>query len=138
MWARRLGAHVLIVHSTPRNCILIVDDDTEIRESLAFLLEAEGHDVVTASDGREALGLLRTGLVPSLILLDLMMPDMDGRAFHTHLVTNTGWKHIPIIIMSGVHNARDTAEQIGVAGALQKPIDIEALRRLVGTLRASM
>ena len=61
--------------------ILLVEDDADIRDAIAYLLTDEGYEVACASNGREALSYLHDGLTPSLILLDMMMPGMDGISF---------------------------------------------------------
>src|SRR5215471_4078459 len=69
------------VTSETKPVVLIVDDDEDIRESVASILRVEGYDVDVACHGKEALDRLVTAAPPSLILLDLMMPVMDGRTF---------------------------------------------------------
>ena len=64
-----------------RRPVLVVDDDAAIREVVQIIVEAEGYPVVTAAEGAEALRHLQSGLRPGVILLDLRMPGMDGRAF---------------------------------------------------------
>ncbi len=85
--------------------LMVVDDDTEIREVVEAVLVAEGYAVATASDGAEALRQLRSGSRPCLILLDLRMPGMDGREFRERTVADPDLHDIPVVILSGDHEA---------------------------------
>jgi CheY-like chemotaxis protein len=107
--------------------ILIVEDDRDIRDSFAAALELEGHAVIGAADGLDALDRLRGGARPTLILLDLMMPRMDGSQFRAALATVPEWADIPIIVMSADGRGRCKAEAMGVATYLQKPVMLEDL-----------
>jgi CheY-like chemotaxis protein len=80
--------------------VLIVDDEPGVVSGLAELLESEGYEVATASDGVDALDQLRRGLRPSAILLDLMMPRMDGWDFRHEQMKDDELKEIPIIILT--------------------------------------
>jgi CheY-like chemotaxis protein len=86
--------------------VLVVDDDADLRRRLCRLLEQDGYKVVEAEHGRDALALL-SDMAPGLILLDLMMPEMDGFEFVTELRRHESWREIPVIVIT----ARDlTAE----------------------------
>jgi CheY-like chemotaxis protein len=111
--------------------ILLVDDDPDIREVLALVLRAEGHQVEEAGDGLQALAWLREGSAPSLILLDLMMPRLDGEGFTRELRGDPRLAWIPICILSGHHAARETALQLGAVGCLVKPIELEQLSAIL-------
>jgi CheY-like chemotaxis protein len=80
--------------------ILVVDDDNDLRETLQMLLEASGFSVAVAANGRAALEHLRTGTRPRLILLDLMMPEMNGWQFLEHARRDASLASIPIVIMT--------------------------------------
>ena len=80
--------------------ILVVDDESIARESLARLLTSAGHAVVTAANGRDAWLTLYEG-VPDLILLDLMMPQLDGVAFLTLLRRSDHWADVPVVVVTG-------------------------------------
>jgi len=80
--------------------VLIVDDDEEIRETLRELLSDEGFDVVEAGDGADALTRLSDGAQPNVILLDLMMPNMDGWQFHREIQKDSTLSSIPIVVMT--------------------------------------
>jgi CheY-like chemotaxis protein len=80
--------------------VLIVDDNDEIRRCLADVLEGEGFGAATAADGSVALAQLQEGLRPCAILLDLMMPVMDGAAFRHAQMSDPKLRHIPVIIIT--------------------------------------
>lgn len=107
--------------------ILMVDDDEDIREVVSLILQEEGHDVAQAEDGFDALKQLHHGDHPSVILLDLMMPRLDGEGFMRALRSDPHTADIPVIIMSGHRIARQTAAELGASACLVKPIDLDQL-----------
>ena len=108
--------------------MLIVDDDADIREILAEILVEVGFEVLTAANGREALALVRdTGLRPSLIVLDLMMPIMDGHAFRAAQRDMDDAADIPVIVLSAAHNVQTRASNMGAAAIFPKPFDLGTL-----------
>ncbi len=111
--------------------ILIVEDDPELRECMQSLLELNGYAVETACDGVEALGSLRRGLHPCVILLDLMMPGMDGFQFVNEKRQLPRLSQIPVIIYSGHYDAKANAARLGASAYLQKPFDVENFLNLV-------
>jgi CheY-like chemotaxis protein len=112
--------------------ILVVDDDPDIRESIVEVLEDAGHATVSAANGNEALDKLRAEAEPPcLILLDLMMPVMDGRAFREEQLKDPALSPIPVIVLSAFRDAGDTAKEMNAAGHLPKPVTLEALIQLV-------
>ncbi|MES2803194.1 MAG: response regulator [Bdellovibrionota bacterium] len=104
--------------------ILIVEDDESIRETMQTVLELEGHDVLTAENGHEGLKLLASEAKPCLILLDLMMPVMNGWQFAAALENDLKLADIPVIIVSAYS---DKAINIKSKAILKKPIDLRAL-----------
>ena len=82
--------------------ILVVEDTLDTRESLAFILRHKGYEVRTAADGQEALEQLKAGARPDLILLDLMMPTMDGWEFTNRLRQHPALASIPVVVVSVV------------------------------------
>lgn len=110
--------------------IMIVDDDPDIRETLALLLEAEGHDVVCVADGKEALDQLRAGLRPCVILLDLMMPVMDGFQFRAEQQRDAALAPIPVVAITAA--GATTAQRIQVNEVLPKPFGLDAVRGAIG------
>jgi len=109
--------------------VLIVEDDADLREMMAQLLLLEGFRTATASNGREALDYLRTGRSPDIILLDLMMPVMDGWEFRREQQRDPQLAKVPVIILSALDSAR--AAGIGAQAFLKKPLDFDRLLDLV-------
>ena len=110
--------------------ILVVDDDDDIREMMSMALESRGYEVATARDGLDALQQVRSEAPPSLIVLDLMMPRMDGEQFLRTLRAGER-ERIPVVIMSGHITAESTARELHASGTLRKPVDLEELVRAV-------
>jgi CheY-like chemotaxis protein len=106
--------------------ILVVDDDYDIREILKFILEAHDYHVDVASDGMDAWKLLTDGNRPGLILLDLMMPRMDGEQFLKKL-RSSPFAAIPVVILSGNSAARKKARDLDAKCCLMKPVEFEEL-----------
>lgn len=106
--------------------IMIVDDDPGLRESLAQLLELEGYPAVEAHDGQDALDKILSP-VPALILLDIMMPRMNGYLFAEELERRGLRREIPIIVLTADGRAREKARQIGADDYLEKPFEIDLL-----------
>ena len=107
--------------------ILLVEDDTDIREEMASMLEGEGYQVVQARNGQEALDHLKTLPAPCIILLDLMMPVMNGWDFRARQLADPALKGIPTVIVSGAAQAPQEALSLGATAFLQKPFDLEPL-----------
>jgi len=106
--------------------LMVVDDDEDIREMTKLLLEGEGLRVTTAADGVDAWRLLEAGESPSLILLDLMMPRMDGEQF-LHTLRTSPRASIPVVVMSGHSAAAAVARKLEADACLTKPIELEDL-----------
>ncbi len=111
--------------------ILVVEDDTATRDALALILGAEGFNVVGAANGQEALGALRTSARPDLILLDLMMPIMDGWQFRREQAQDPSLSAIPVVVLSADGNVRQKAASLHADGYLQKPVDVENLLEVI-------
>lgn len=112
-----------------RRGILIVEDDADIRETLQHLLESAGYAARAAGNGQEALEMIEGLGQPCLILLDLMMPVMDGWAFLSALERDETLASVPIVIVSA-YTERGVAPE-RAAQVLQKPLDLRALMELV-------
>jgi len=110
--------------------IMVVDDDEDIRELAKLFLEIEGYRVTTARDGLDAWKKLRTSDTPSLILLDLMMPRMDGEHFIRALRASP-LAHIPVVIMSGHGSGNDETRELKAEGSLLKPVELDDLMTTV-------
>ena len=112
--------------------ILVVDDDRDIRDSLVELLTEHGYRAIGAGNGVEALEILRTcPSPPCLILLDLMMPVMDGREFRERQLENAAWTAIPTIVISAYNDVEQQARALEV-DHLRKPL---AMRPLMDAVR---
>jgi CheY-like chemotaxis protein len=120
------------LREAPKCTILVVDDDEGIREALAEILELSGYRVAVAADGQVAVDMLEVGLEPAAIILDLMMPRMDGWTFLDRLRHDPKHQGIPVVVTSAV--AWETPP--GADACLQKPFDIAQLDRAVARLCA--
>jgi len=111
--------------------ILLVEDDPDARDEMASILRREGYDVVAVGDGQEALEMVRRE-TPALILLDLMMPVMDGFEFRVRQMQDPALAGIPIIVLSGGWDVQRKAATLGASACLQKPVDPSRLLAMVG------
>lgn len=109
-------------------CVLIVEDDEDIRETLKSILEADGYRVVTAENGVAGLERLKELVNPCLVILDLMMPLMDGWQFVEALHHDSVLTAIPVVILSAFS---DKEKPIKAQGFIKKPVDLESLSLLV-------
>ena len=105
--------------------ILIVEDDADTRDMIGRFLELEGYAVETAANGRQALDRLDAGAHACVILLDLMMPVMDGWEFRRIQVSHSTLSKIPVIVFSAT--GRDRMSQIDANDYLSKPVDLDEL-----------
>jgi CheY-like chemotaxis protein len=117
--------------------ILVVDDDKDLREIISDVLAAEGHEVRVAADGIAALAELRNGR-PSLILLDMMMPRLDGEGFMRSLRTDPSLADVPVVILTAHPRAREKAAALGAAGCLLKPVELTELLATVEHARQAV
>jgi CheY-like chemotaxis protein len=101
-----------------RGPVLVVDDDDDFRRSLAEALELWGHTVAQASNGKQALEWLSGGGRPSVVLLDLWMPSMDGWQFR-HALQSGEFGKLPIVVMTAAHT--QDSEFLDVADVVEKP-----------------
>lgn len=110
-----------VAHRTRR--VLIVDDELDVRELLTTLLEAHDYDVRQAANGTEAL-LLMGHWRPDLVVLDLMMPDMDGRTFLTEQHRVGGFADIPVLIVSALHDLARLTSGLSAVAVYEKPLEL--------------
>lgn len=110
--------------------ILIVEDDGDIREALTEVLSEEGYRVASVVHGAAALAWLRARAAPRLILLDLMMPVMNGWEFRETQRRDERLSAIPVVVVSADGGAREAARQFD-AGFLPKPVDLDSLLDVV-------
>ena len=111
--------------------ILVVEDDTSIRELLVELLESEGYEVASAINGLDGLKHLQTRPNPDLILIDLMMPVMDGYSFRTEQLKNNDWAKIPTVVMSAEANAKEKMRNFNITAFLSKPVELDTILNTV-------
>src|SRR5690349_16999267 len=105
----------------PRGLVLLIDDDEDLREALADILDEHGYQVVHAGNGQKALELLRAGLRPGLMLLDLMMPVMDGAQFRAEQRADPALRGIPVVVLSAAGNLERYRESLEVSLIVAKP-----------------
>lgn len=108
--------------------ILVVEDNDDVRDMMTVTLELEGHEVYTAANGRQALAQLENGIRPCVILLDLMMPVMNGWEFRAALQRDQRFSDIPIVVISaaGGEIVSQPSEPF-----IPKPIDVDTLLDVV-------
>lgn len=121
--AEEMGPH--------KDAVLVVEDDTDLRESLAQLIGLRGYRVLAAANGREALDLIGRDGPPCLILLDLMMPVMDGWTFRESLLGNPQLSQVPVVLLSGVYDVAEEARRLLAADYLLKPVSSRAVLDVV-------
>ena len=109
------------------NCILVVDDDLDLLRAYKEALELDGHQVVLARNGFEALRLLSQGLRPALILLDLMIPGMNAWSFRLRQLEDPALASIPVIVLYAQAAGARAMNALGVDGFLEKPVDLDVL-----------
>jgi len=106
--------------------VLVVDDEPMLRDTLAHLLADEGYVVDVAVDGEDALALVHAAR-PDAILLDLMMPGMNGRQFLQALRSEPAYEQVPVLIMTAVHGLEVNLASIGASEVVEKPFNAEDL-----------
>jgi len=121
------------LREAPKCSVLVVDDDEEIRTVMAEILELLGYEVTVAADGQEAVDLLSIGLEPRAIVLDMMMPRMDGWTFLSRLRADPRFRELPVVVASAVAGECP----LGADAWLQKPFDLADLDRAVARLCAN-
>ena len=117
--------------------ILIVDDDMDVRGTIADVLADEGVDVAVAENGLVALEVLEGGLRPDVILLDMMMPEMDGWEFRAEQRKRPDLASIPVVVFTAHGISSDAADQLGAQGVLKKPFRFADLLQTVNRFRPS-
>ena len=116
-------------HSEARAPVLIVEDDADLRDMMAQFFLLEGFTPKTVSNGREALEYLLRGQKPAVILLDLMMPVMDGWEFRREQRRDPRVANVPVIVLSALDRTR--VGDLGEAAFMKKPLDFDRLLELV-------
>ncbi|MEJ7597555.1 MAG: response regulator [Kofleriaceae bacterium] len=111
--------------------VLIVEDDEELSSLIVELLGADHIAAVAVESGLAAVAFLESQPLPSLILLDLGMPGMDGVEFRRRQLEHLAWSRIPVIVLSADHAAGIKARAMGVEGFLTKPVNPRSLLTLI-------
>jgi CheY-like chemotaxis protein len=117
----------LTTHERHLASILIVEDDKAIRDELAETLRSEGYKIAVASNGAHALAWLQKGLAPTVILLDLAMPVMDGWQFRAKQLEDPRYASIPVVLLTDVGRAGEAVEALHAAGCMRKPFAVDPL-----------
>jgi CheY-like chemotaxis protein len=112
--------------------VLVVDDELLLRTMMSDGLEAAGHRVLTAASGEEALSMVKHEK-PDCILMDILMPGLDGYATCAALKADPDTAHIPVLLVSATSDLRviDQAEKVGACNVLPKPVPVEELQHAV-------
>ncbi len=112
------------------NQVLVIEDEDDLRKSVAEVLKLEGYEVATAANGEEGLERLRDGFDPSVIVLDLMMPVMDGWTFRRRQREADDLdEEIPTIVFTSAKNVDEDDEDLDADAVIEKPV---AIQRLIG------
>jgi CheY-like chemotaxis protein len=111
--------------------ILVVDDDEDVRKMLCLVLAAEGYTAIGAADGLEALRQMRQGEPPALIVIDLMMPRMDGDALIHAMAADASLAKVPIAVISGQLVSESQAPGPQVIARMVKPVELSDLLDVV-------
>jgi CheY-like chemotaxis protein len=109
----------------------VVDDDADIRESITDVLEMRGYRVRTAVNGQQALDILRAGERPCVILLDLMMPVLNGWEFRAEQTRDEQLATVPVVIISGDGSTSQKAATMGISQYLRKPLELSVMLEVV-------
>lgn len=116
--------------------ILLVDDDDDLRDVLGELLEECGYQVATAQNGLDALSYLRASAKPRVVLLDLMMPVMDGATFREEQRRDQELNQIPVFLLTARGESDDSLSDLGAARVFRKPIALtDLLEAIEGVVR---
>lgn len=140
--SRKVGPHgEPTAHPKGKINVLVLEDEADVRKVWVETLQEAGYSVVGTASGSETLVRL-LDLTPDLILLDMILPDMDGFEFLVHLRVKSSWALIPVLVVSAIGvdmlGASDlrAREMLGIAGILQKPVDVHTLvgqvRQIIG------
>jgi CheY-like chemotaxis protein len=108
--------------------LVVIDDDKDLRETLCLMLGFEGFDVSGFSDATEAIRRIESGLPADLILLDLMMPIMNGWEFCQYRATSAALRRVPVVVITA---RRGVAPPAGVSEVLLKPFDLDVLSEVI-------
>jgi CheY-like chemotaxis protein len=117
----------MLLREPPASDILLVEDDDSLGVILTAVLQDQGYTVARASNGKEALDYLGSDRPPRLILLNLMMPVMNGWKLRDYLKQDPALAQIPVVVLSGVCNLEKKAAALEAADTFTKPYNLKAL-----------
>jgi CheY-like chemotaxis protein len=120
-----------------RCSVLVVDDDVDARELLRVALTSDGYRVAGVPNGREALHYLRSHADTCIILLDLMLPVMDGAQFRHSQLRDRSLAWIPLVVMSAAVDAGRRARELGARNVISKPLDLDDVRQALRVIGCS-
>jgi len=112
--------------------VLLIDDEEDIRGALSEILEEEGYKVLMASNGKEGLNALKQN--PDIIILDLMMPVMNGAEFIMERNLDPDFNHIPVIVMSADRRSAEVSKELKANAHVRKPLNLSDLLEAIQTL----
>jgi DNA-binding response OmpR family regulator len=121
-----MGVSVTLQTATEQKRVLVVDDDENIRETVAQALDMDGYQVITATNGAEALEQVRLGR-PDAVVLDLMMPVMDGWGVLEACQREELCAKTPVLVMSAYRKLVEVAPELGASAYMTKPFDLDVL-----------
>ncbi len=123
--------------TTPAPYVMVVEDDADIRAALAETLEDYGFLTLTARNGQDALDQLHAGQRPAVVLLDIMMPVMDGIEFRKRQQAEAQLASIPVIVITAADDVAAKQEALAAAGGFRKPVSVPELLSLIRRLIAA-
>jgi CheY-like chemotaxis protein len=120
-----------------RGTVLVIDDDADVRQTVAYALEDAGYRVLLAVDGRDALDILFESEIPDIVLLDMMMPRMDGWEFRAEQRKHPAIASIPLVLFTAYGVTPETVRELGAQGILKKPLRLDELLATVECVTAT-
>ena len=114
-------------------CVLVVEDDDSVRETMKLVLESEDYEVHIAEDGSKAVSMLNIGVIPDIVITDLMMPHMTGWELVDTMRSTSRLKTIPVIVYSGVAHYASGSKTLSGAYFLRKPVELDILFKTIKT-----
>lgn len=129
-------------HENTAGAVLLIEDSEDIRGILQFMLEREGYNVQTAEDGRQALRAIESGTPPAIVILDIMLPFVDGFTLLRTIRNTEGWRHVPVLMLTAKSGEKNVVRGLdtGAEDYMTKPFDSAELmarvRRLLRNRRS--